>query len=175
MPVALPFIQDRRIKALAVTSAQRSPALPDVPTVAEALNLPKYQSLTWFGMFAPAGTPEPILQRLHTTVQQALRTPEISQQIRDAGIDPSPVAGKNSASGCGTKLNSRNNSSKQLAPSTANNPGPAQAGAAQPSHGQAELHAAARPTAQGGAAALMRTRPVESHAAALAGYLAPAK
>jgi len=87
LPVALPFIKDQRIRPLAVTSAKRSDMLPDVPTVAEALQI-DYDSLGWFGMFAPAGTPEAILDRLHDAAQKALDDKEVSTAIRRSGAEP---------------------------------------------------------------------------------------
>ncbi|MDH2237445.1 tripartite tricarboxylate transporter substrate binding protein [Pigmentiphaga sp. GD03639] len=88
LPVALPFIKDQRIRALAVTSSKRSKMLPDVPTVAEALQLPDYESLGWFGLFAPTGTPEAIVERLHDAAQKALDDAAVSSSIRQAGAEP---------------------------------------------------------------------------------------
>lgn len=86
----LQHIQSGRLRSLAVTGAKRSPALPQVPTVAEA-GLPGYQSYEWNGLFAPVGTPEPVIGRLASSVRQALAAPEV--QARIAALGGEPLAG----------------------------------------------------------------------------------
>ena len=71
MPSALPMAKEGKILAIAVTTAKRSPAAPDVPTVAESL--PGFEATTWFALFAPAGTPKPIIDRLHTEDRKSTR------------------------------------------------------------------------------------------------------
>ena len=87
IPLAVPFIEKGRIRALAVTSASRSPLLPDVPTVAEALDLPDYKSTGWFGLFAPKGTPEAVLDSLHDRIELALKQPNIIKSIEASGVE----------------------------------------------------------------------------------------
>lgn len=83
----VPHVRSGKLKALAVTSAKRSSALPDVPTMAEA-GLPGYESTAWFGILAPAGTPEPILARLHAELTAVLRDPATVEWMKAQGFDP---------------------------------------------------------------------------------------
>ncbi len=76
----LPFVKSGRLKALMVSSPERNPQLPTVPTGAEA-GVPGFQASSFIGMFAPAGTPEPIIQRLNTTLLKILRKPEMIARI----------------------------------------------------------------------------------------------
>ncbi|MBB1631078.1 MULTISPECIES: tripartite tricarboxylate transporter substrate binding protein [Cupriavidus] len=94
LPSALAQIQAGKVRALAVTSPQRSPILPDVPTVAES-GLPGYVVNSWFGLLAPAGTPPALVARLQQTVAKVLATPEVKQRIEQLGAVPggdSPAA-----------------------------------------------------------------------------------
>lgn len=75
--LAVPHIQAGKLRALAVTSAARSSALPDVPTVAEAGNLPGFDIGTWYGLFAPAGTPDDVVATLNAQINEALAQPEV--------------------------------------------------------------------------------------------------
>ncbi|OVZ58664.1 hypothetical protein CDO46_25870 [Pigmentiphaga sp. NML030171] len=84
-PVAAPFLKEGRLRALAVTSKTRSPLLPDVPTVAEALNLPDFDFNGWFGLFAPRGTPPAIIARLEQAAGKALADPKVDKIFVDAG------------------------------------------------------------------------------------------
>jgi tripartite-type tricarboxylate transporter receptor subunit TctC len=81
---AVPHVKSGRLKALAVTSAQRMPALPQLPTVAES-GLPGYESSQWYGVTAPAGTPVEILNLLNTTIARFMQTPEMRQRMTDSG------------------------------------------------------------------------------------------
>ncbi len=83
----LPFIRSGRLRALAVTSRQRTRAAPDIPTVAEQ-EFPGYQSSLWYALIAPAGTPPAIIQRLNTEVARIVRAPAISDQLLAQGADP---------------------------------------------------------------------------------------
>ena len=83
---ALPFISSGRTRALAVTSAVRSSALPDVPTMAES-GLPGYEVLGWNGLVAPGGTPRAIITRLNTEIVRILRTPEVTDLLGKQGVD----------------------------------------------------------------------------------------
>ena len=84
---ALPHIKSGRLRALAVTSAKRSVALPDVPTVAEA-GLPGYDSTQWYGVLAPAGTPRDVVARLHDGIVHALRDAEVGKRLAADGAEP---------------------------------------------------------------------------------------
>jgi tripartite-type tricarboxylate transporter receptor subunit TctC len=83
---ALPHIKAGKLRALAVTSAKRSEALPEVPTIAESL--PGYDSTQWYGVLAPAGTSRGIVARLHDEIVRALRTPEVMQRLAADGAEP---------------------------------------------------------------------------------------
>jgi len=85
-PAAVPLLSTGRVRALAVTSASRSPLLPNVPTAEEA-GVPGYQSGTWYGVFAPRGTPEPAMQRIHTAVSTALGG-ELGRRFTEQGMEP---------------------------------------------------------------------------------------
>jgi len=89
LPSAMPHIQAGSLKAFAVTSDVRSQALPDIPTVAEAANLPGFEASSWFGMLAPAGTPPEIVSRLQTEIAKALKLPEINTRLQSLGAIPS--------------------------------------------------------------------------------------
>jgi tripartite-type tricarboxylate transporter receptor subunit TctC len=91
LPSALPHIRSGRLKALAVTSAVRSGALPDVPTVAEAGGpaLKDFEASSWFGLLAPAGTPADIVGRIQTESAKALGTPAIKERLVAQGAVPS--------------------------------------------------------------------------------------
>lgn len=85
LPVALQFVKTGKLKALAVTSAKRSPLLPDVPTVPEALGIADYELTGWFGMLAPARTPPEIVARLQEETSRALKDPALVETIRVTG------------------------------------------------------------------------------------------
>jgi tripartite-type tricarboxylate transporter receptor subunit TctC len=86
------FIQNGKVKAIAVTSAKRTSFAPDIPALAEYKPLAKYQLENWFGLFAPAGTPDDIQQKLNAAVTQALKDPELAKKLRDQGGEPAPMA-----------------------------------------------------------------------------------
>jgi len=85
---ALPFIKTGKARALAVTSPKRSATMPDVPTVAEALSLPAYEALNWQGLFAPAGTPAPVVKRLADETIKVLNAPDVKARLAELGFDP---------------------------------------------------------------------------------------
>jgi tripartite-type tricarboxylate transporter receptor subunit TctC len=85
---ALPFIKSGKARALAVTSPRRSNALPDVPTVAEALGLPAYEALNWQGLFAPAGTSAPVVRRLADETIKVLNAADVRARLAELGFDP---------------------------------------------------------------------------------------
>jgi tripartite-type tricarboxylate transporter receptor subunit TctC len=84
---AASHIRGGSIRALAVTSPRRSPAFPEIPTMAEA-GLPGFESLSWYGLWAPAGTPPEILQRMHAEVVRALASPELRTVWQNQGAEP---------------------------------------------------------------------------------------
>jgi len=86
------FIKDGKIKALAVTSAKRASFDPSIPAIAEYKPLAKYQLENWFGLFAPAGTPDPILQKINAAVTQALQDPDLAKRLQDQGGEPAPMS-----------------------------------------------------------------------------------
>jgi tripartite-type tricarboxylate transporter receptor subunit TctC len=88
LPSALPHIKSGRLKALAVTSRTRSPALPDVPTIEEAAGLKGFDASSWFGLFAPAGTPRAIVDKIQSDVARALALPEVRERFIAQGADP---------------------------------------------------------------------------------------
>jgi len=87
LPPAAGHIKAGRVKALAVTTAQRSPLVPDLPTVSES-GLPGYETVAWFGLFAPAGTPKEIVQRIADETAKAVQRSEIRDSIAALGGEP---------------------------------------------------------------------------------------
>ncbi|MBO9353540.1 tripartite tricarboxylate transporter substrate binding protein [Bordetella petrii] len=87
MPSALPQVQAGRIRALAVTSPQRSPVLPDLPTMSEAA-LPGFDGGIWWGVLAPAGLPGDLVRKINADVNAALQAPEVRQRFDALGITP---------------------------------------------------------------------------------------
>ena len=85
MPEPVPFIQAGRLRALATSTARRISALPDLPPVADAI--PGYETMTWQGFVAPAGTPKEIIDRLHTEFVKALKDPEFAARMRGMGLE----------------------------------------------------------------------------------------
>ena len=83
----LPFVRSGKLRALALTGAQRSPNLPDLPTVAES-GVPGFDVGVWFGFVAPARTPQPIIDRLNAEVVKVTRLPEVRAQFAAQGADP---------------------------------------------------------------------------------------
>ncbi|MDE2417626.1 MAG: tripartite tricarboxylate transporter substrate binding protein [Burkholderiales bacterium] len=89
LPSAMQLIKSGKLKALAVTSAQRSAALPDVPTIEEAARLKGFEATSWFGLLAPAGTPVDIVSRIQQEVARALNTPSMKEKMLAQGAIPS--------------------------------------------------------------------------------------
>jgi tripartite-type tricarboxylate transporter receptor subunit TctC len=83
----LPFIKEGKLRALAVTTAKRSSALPNVPTLQEA-GVPNVAIGTWFGLLAPAATPKPVIARLNTEIVKIIQSPEFKKQMFDIGAEP---------------------------------------------------------------------------------------
>lgn len=86
-PAAVPMVKDGRVRAIAVTTPKRIPALPDVPTVAEA-GLPAAEHTAWFGMFAPAGTPKALINKIVADLNSILREAQTKQRFLTQGADP---------------------------------------------------------------------------------------
>ena len=87
LPAAAPHIKSGRLRALAVIAPQRLPALPEVPTVAEA-GLPDFEVTTWYGVLAPAGTPRPIVAWLNGELAKILYSPDMKDKLNAIGTDP---------------------------------------------------------------------------------------
>ncbi|MGB7541833.1 MAG: tripartite tricarboxylate transporter substrate binding protein [Burkholderiales bacterium] len=88
-PIAIPHVKAGRLKALGVTTAKRSPQMPDVPTIAEA-GVPGYEAVVWIGIIAPAGTPREIVGKLNGEITELLRAPDVEQHFAAAGIEATP-------------------------------------------------------------------------------------
>jgi tripartite-type tricarboxylate transporter receptor subunit TctC len=86
------FIKDGKVKALGVTSAKRASFDPNIPAIAEYKPLAKYQLENWFGLFAPGGTPDAVVQKLNLAVTQALKDPELAKRLQDQGGEPAPMS-----------------------------------------------------------------------------------
>ena len=89
LPSAMQLIKGGKIKALAVTSSQRSAALPDVPTVEEAAGIKGFEASSWFGLLAPAGTPPDVVSRIQQEVAKSLATPAMKERLATLGAIPS--------------------------------------------------------------------------------------
>ena len=86
LPPSLPQIKAGKLRALAVTSLTRAPALPDVPTLSES-GLPGFEASSWFGILAPAGTPAPIVAKLNAEIAKYLATPEAKEKLAKQGAN----------------------------------------------------------------------------------------
>ncbi len=90
MPDVVPHLKSGGLRAIAVTASKRAAALPEVPTIAEA-GVPGYAAEVWFGVFAPAGTPRPVVDRLHAELSNALTDPEIKGKLDALGNEVSGI------------------------------------------------------------------------------------
>jgi tripartite-type tricarboxylate transporter receptor subunit TctC len=90
MPSALPQVKRGALKALAVTSKERSSAAPEIPTMVEE-GYPSFDVTTWFGVLAPAGTPKDTVQKLHKAIAEILQDKNIRQKFISAGAEPAPI------------------------------------------------------------------------------------
>ncbi|MDB5569899.1 MAG: extra-cytoplasmic solute receptor [Hyphomicrobiales bacterium] len=86
-PPTIPQVKDGRLRALAVTGAERSPELPDVPSMAEA-GYPEVNTKLWAGFFAPVGTPPAIAKKLEQTIQTAIKDPGVSSKLKGMAVNP---------------------------------------------------------------------------------------
>ena len=91
MPLALAQTRAGAVRAIGVTSQERSPALPDLPTLNETV-APGFAVSSWYGVMAPSAVPQPILQRMHQAIEQALAMPDIVQTWQSAGVQPQPMS-----------------------------------------------------------------------------------
>ncbi|MBV9556684.1 MAG: tripartite tricarboxylate transporter substrate binding protein [Pseudolabrys sp.] len=85
---SLPLIKDGKLRPLAVSSSARLPQVPDVPTFAEAAPAPGFEAVSWHMLFAPAGTPKPIIDKLHAEMSKIMADPEMKKKIIDIGLLP---------------------------------------------------------------------------------------
>lgn len=83
----VPVVKNGRAVALAVTGAKRTPALPEVPTIAETAALKGYEASNWYGLMAPAGTPKPVVDRLHKDVVAVMNIPDLRDTLATRGVD----------------------------------------------------------------------------------------
>ena len=86
MPSAIQHVRSGKLRPIAVTTAKRSPELPDVPTIAEA-GVPGYEATSWFGLWAPVKTPADVQQKLHAALSKVLKDPAVVKKISDQGGD----------------------------------------------------------------------------------------
>jgi len=87
VPSVLPHLNAGKLRPIAISSLKRSRAIPDVPTVAEK-GFPNFEAGSWFGLFAPKGTPEAVITTINKAVNEVLRMPAIEQQMIAQGSDP---------------------------------------------------------------------------------------
>ena len=87
MPSAIPVVREGKLRAIGVTSAKRSPSAPEIPTIAEQ-GLPGFEATSWFAVFAPAGTPRPVVERLHAEIVRIFNLPDVQAKMRTLGLDP---------------------------------------------------------------------------------------
>ena len=88
LPSSINFIRAGRLKAIAVTSAKRTPSFPELPTIAEAANLPSYEASSWFGIVLPANMPPELANRISTEVIKAVKSPAVREQLIAMGAEP---------------------------------------------------------------------------------------
>jgi tripartite-type tricarboxylate transporter receptor subunit TctC len=91
LTIALSNIKAGNLRAYGVTGAARSPAAPDLPTIAEG-GLPGFEAVQWFGLAAPAGTPKAVVDKLHAAVTKALADPDVKKRYEDLAMTPAPSA-----------------------------------------------------------------------------------
>ena len=92
IPAVLPQVQGKAVNAIAVAGAKRASALPDVPTVAEQ-GVPGFEASAWFGLVAPAKTPQRVLEQLQAKVEAVLRLPDVQKRFADLGAEPGAISG----------------------------------------------------------------------------------
>lgn len=91
LPAAVGYIKGGKLKAIATSGAKRTPAMPDLPTIAEA-GAPGYEFAPWYGWFVPAGTPRPVIERLNRAISKVIAAPGLKAQFSSLGLDPEPMS-----------------------------------------------------------------------------------
>jgi tripartite-type tricarboxylate transporter receptor subunit TctC len=86
-PLALPQVKSGRVRALGVTTANRSRLMPEFPTLAES-GVPGYDAMSWNGFLAPAGTPAPVIAKLHAEIVKAMNSPDVAEHVTQLGYEP---------------------------------------------------------------------------------------
>jgi tripartite-type tricarboxylate transporter receptor subunit TctC len=86
MSSVMPHLKAGKLRALAVTGAQRSPAVPEVPTIAES-GFPGFEATAWYGVLAPAGTPKAVVIRLHDEIVRVLKMPDVKERLENVGFE----------------------------------------------------------------------------------------
>ena len=89
MPSSLPLVKEGKLRAIGVTSARRSPAAPDIPTIAEQ-GLPGFEAVSWFALFGPANMPKAVSEKLSAEVGKIMRSPDIVKKLADIGLESAP-------------------------------------------------------------------------------------
>jgi len=84
------YIKGGKLRALATSGAKRSPAMPNLPTIAEA-GVAGYEYAPWYGWFAPAGTPAPVVERLNQSINKAISAPALREQLAALGLEAEPM------------------------------------------------------------------------------------
>jgi tripartite-type tricarboxylate transporter receptor subunit TctC len=102
IPAVLPSVRGGRLRALGLTSAHRSPLVPDIPTISETV--PGYEFIGWYSLFAPAGTPPAVVSKLNREIVKALGTPEMRERMSDIGVDPAISTPKELAAYLGAQM-----------------------------------------------------------------------
>ena len=88
LPLSVPYVRSNKLRALAATSAERSPLLPEVPTMRQS-GIKDFEVTTWYGLFGPAGLPRDIVSRLNSTLVAAVKQPANAKRLAEQGLDPS--------------------------------------------------------------------------------------
>jgi tripartite-type tricarboxylate transporter receptor subunit TctC len=91
MPSALPLVKAGEVRAIAVTSAQRSPAAPNIPTLAES-GLPQFEATSWFALLGPAGMSREVQMRINAETAKVLAMPDVKERLATLGLDPAPAS-----------------------------------------------------------------------------------
>ena len=90
IPAVMPYVTTGKLRAIATSGRRRSPALPDLPTLDES-GLAGFEYAPWYGVFAPAGTPAPVLQKIHAAINKVLSDPEIRDKLAKQGLEVQPM------------------------------------------------------------------------------------
>ena len=89
---SIPLIKEGRLRALAVSSSQRLPLLPDVPPFSEAASAPDFEAVSWHVLLAPAGTPQDVVDKLHAEMKRIMEGPDMKKKVADIGLIPLDIA-----------------------------------------------------------------------------------